>query len=78
MTLRDTSVANNRAPFGGGGIYYGTLAITGKSTVTGNAIDAETSYHGGGIYNDGTLQGAIPARAATSTAISPQRHYSYP
>ena len=79
VTLRDTSVANNRAPFGGGGICnHGTLAITGKSTVTGNAIDAETSYHGGGIYNDGTLQGAIPGPGGNVYNNIPDDIYPYP
>jgi len=61
VTLIDTRVADNRAPFGGGGIYNdGTLILAHHSTVTGNWMDPETTYHGGGIWNRGTLQGAIP------------------
>ncbi|MCY2991124.1 MAG: FG-GAP-like repeat-containing protein [Planctomycetota bacterium] len=49
-TLANSTIADNTATLGGGGIFsYGTLTIAG-STIAGNRTE-----FGGGIYNGGTL-----------------------
>jgi hypothetical protein len=59
VTLKDTSVTGNVAPFGGGGaVNAGTLILMGKTVFTGNAIDPQAFGHGGGIWDQGTLEGA--------------------
>jgi len=79
VTLSDTRVVDNRAPFGGGGIRNnGTLILAHHSTVTGNWMDPETAYHGGGIWNFGELRGAIPGPGGNVHDNTPDDIYPWP
>ena len=56
LTLTNSTVSGNSAPFDGGGIWnFGTLTLT-NSTVSGNsATDPFIGGFGGGIHSQGTL-----------------------
>ena len=78
LTLNDTRVADNFGTFGGGGIKnLGTVILHGSSTVTRNAMDPATG-HGGGILNNGSLQGAIPGTGGNVYDNIPDDIYPYP
>jgi hypothetical protein len=80
LILNDSTVADNFGTFGGGGIGNGgTVILAGTTRITGNAIALDTiNGHGGGIYNGGTLQGAVPGVGGNVYNNIPDDIYPYP